>query len=76
MNIYVKTLTGRKINFTITEGMTFGNLQDEISEKEGIERNQIRMIYAGNMVTLSEKIMESKIKSGDTIHMVLSLRGG
>lgn len=76
MNIYVKTLTGRKINFTITEGMTFGNLQDEISEKEGIERNQIRMIYAGNMVTLSEKIMESKIKSGDIIHMVLSLRGG
>ena len=76
MNIYVKTLTGRKINFTITEGMTFGNLQDELSEKEGIERNQIRMIYAGNMVTLSEKIMESKIKSGDIIHMVLSLRGG
>jgi hypothetical protein len=76
MFVTVKTLTGRKIQFDVNETMTFKNLKEEISAKEGIEIPQIRMIYSGAMVNDLQKIHESKIKSGDTIHLVLSLRGG
>jgi hypothetical protein len=76
MFVTVKTLTGRKIQFDVNETMTFKNLKEEISAKEGIEIPQIRMIYSGAMVNDLQKIHESKMKSGDTIHLVLSLRGG
>ncbi len=76
MNINVKTLTGRTLNFLVTEEMTFDDLKVSISEREGIEKDQIRMIFGGNIVNLQEKIMESKMKPGNTPHLVLSLRGG
>ena len=76
MFVTVKTLTGHKLNFEINETMTFGDLKQEISAKEGIEVPQIRMIYAGHLVNDLQKIHESKIKAGDVIHLVLSLRGG
>ncbi len=76
MFVTVKTLTGHKINFEVHESMTFRDLKEEISEKEGIEVSQIRMIYSGAMVNDLQKIHESKMKSGDTIYLVLSLRGG
>jgi hypothetical protein len=76
MNINVKTLTGRTLNFLVTEEMTFDDLKVSISEREGIEKDQIRMIFGGNIVNLQEKIMESKMKPGNTLHLVLSLRGG
>jgi hypothetical protein len=76
MFITVKTLTGRKLNVQVHESMTFGDLKQEISEKEGIEVSQIRMIHGGNMVNDLHKIMDTNVKPGDIIHLVLSLRGG
>lgn len=76
MIVTVKTLTGRKLTVECHEYMTFRDLKQEVSEKEGIEVSQIRMIFQGNMVNDLEKISESKVKAGDIIHLVLSLRGG
>jgi hypothetical protein len=76
MFVIVKTLTGRKIQFDVNETMTYLDLKREISETEGIEVSQIRMIFGGNMVNDLQKIQESSIKSGQIIHLVLSLRGG
>lgn len=76
MFITVKTLTGRKLQFDVDDAMTFGQLKEEISLKEGIEIPQIRMIFGGHMVNDLQKIGESGIKAGDIIHLVLSLRGG
>jgi hypothetical protein len=76
MFVTVKTLTGRKLQFEINESMTFRDLKENISEKEGIEVSQIRMIHSGSVVNDTETIRESKVKSNDTIHLVLSLRGG
>ncbi len=76
MFVTVKTLTGRKLTIDVNETMTFRDLKEEISAKEGIEISQIRMIYAGHLVNDLQKIHESKIKAGEIIHLVLSLRGG
>lgn len=76
MIVTVKTLSGHKRHFELEETMTFGELKQEISAKEGIEVPQIRMIFGGQMVNDLQKISESKIKPGDIIHIVLSLRGG
>jgi hypothetical protein len=76
MFVTVKTLTGRKLTIDVNETMTFRDLKEEISAKEGIEISQIRMIYAGNMVNDVQKIQESNMKAGDILHLVLSLRGG
>lgn len=76
MIVTVKTLTGRKIQFDVNETMTFKDLKEEISAKEGIEVPQIRMIFGGHMVNDLQKIQESSLKPGDILHLVLSLRGG
>jgi hypothetical protein len=76
MLIIVKTLTGRKVNFEVTDDMTIYDLKQEVSAKEGIEMAQIRMIFAGSQLNDTLRISETKIKAGDIIHLVLSLRGG
>ena len=76
MLLYVKTLTGRKLQLDVEPTSTFNDLKARISESQGIEQNQIRLIYHGNMVNLEKPIEELKVVAGDTIHMVLSLRGG
>ena len=76
MLITVKTLTGRKLNFEMTDDMTIYDLKQEVSVKEGIEIPQIRMIFAGSQLNDTLRISETKMKAGDIIHLVLSLRGG
>lgn len=76
MFVIVKTLTGKKSQFDIYDSMTFYQLKQDISEKEGIEVSQIRMIFGGHMVNDLQIIMESGMKAGDTLHLVLALRGG
>ena len=76
MLVYVRTLTGHKLQVDLTEEFTFGTLKEWISEKEGIETSQIRLIYAGHLYPDTSKVIDTKISAGGTIHMVLSLRGG
>lgn len=76
MFVTVKTLTGHKLSFEVDETMTFKDLKELISVKEGIEVPQIRMIFGGHMVNDLQKICESGIKQTDILYLVLSLRGG
>jgi ubiquitin-like protein Nedd8 len=76
MQIYVKTLTGRRLQFEIEETDSLSILRDKVMESEGIEASQIRMIHNGSQLNFTQTIDKTKIKSGDTIHLVLALRGG
>jgi ubiquitin-like protein Nedd8 len=76
MQIYVKTLTGRKLLFDIEETDALSILRDKVMESEGIDASQIRMIHNGSQVNFTQTFDKTKIKSGDTIHLVLALRGG
>jgi ubiquitin-like protein Nedd8 len=76
MLLYVKTLTGRKIKFDVEPTESLSILRDKIMEIEGIQSDQIRMIHSGSQIVFTNTFDKTKIKSGDTIHLVLALRGG
>lgn len=76
MQIYIKTLTGRKLTFTVEPTDSLIVLQDKIMESEGIDASQIRIIHSGTQINFTQTFDKTKIKSGDTIHLVLALRGG
>ena len=76
MQIYIKTLTGRKLTFTVEPTDSLIVLQDKIMESEGIDASQIRIIHSGTQINFTQTFDKTKIQSGDTIHLVLALRGG
>jgi hypothetical protein len=76
MLVNIKTLTGRKLQLEVTEDMSVYDLKLLVSENQGIEIPQIRMIYGGSQLNDTELLSNTKLKAGDTIHLVLSLRGG
>jgi ubiquitin-like protein Nedd8 len=76
MQIFVKTLTGRKLQFDIEPTDSLSILRDKVMESEGIDASQIRMIHSGSQINFTDTFDKTKIKSGDTIYFVLALRGG
>jgi len=76
MQIYVKTLTGRRVQFEIEPTESLSTLRNKVMESEGIDASQIRMIHSGSQINFTDTFDKTKIKSGDTIYLVLALRGG
>jgi len=76
MQIFIKTLSGRKqaLNFE-PEHQVLG-VKQALQEKEGIQVDQIRLIFSGRQLADERSLEHYKINAGATIHMVLQLRGG
>mmetsp|Transcript_6888 Transcript_6888/g.14946 ORF Transcript_6888/g.14946 Transcript_6888/m.14946 type:complete len:80 (+) Transcript_6888:123-362(+) len=76
MQIFIKTLTGRKQAFNFEPENQVLAVKQALQEKEGIQVDQIRLIFSGRQLA-DERTLESySINAGATIHMVLQLRGG
>lgn len=76
MLFHVKTLTGRKLQFDLETTDTISFLAEKIMEIEGIDKTQLRLVHNGKQVGIQGTLAEAKINAGDTIHIVLALRGG
>ncbi|CEM08555.1 unnamed protein product [Vitrella brassicaformis CCMP3155] len=76
MQILIKTLTGRKQNFNFEPDNTILQVKQALQEKEGIMIDQIRLIFGGKQLSDELKLSDYGVKPGNTIHMVLQLRGG
>lgn len=76
MQIYIKTLTGRKQAFTFEPSDTVEAVKQALQEKEGITVDQIRLIFSGKQLADADTLESYKIQPGGVIHMVLQLRGG
>ena len=76
MQIKIKTLTGRLTALTFDDAATMRDVKSALQEKEGIQVEQIRLIYQGKQPGDEKTLTEIGIKPGDTLHMVLQLRGG
>ncbi len=76
MLIYVKTLTGRKSEFDFDGSATTHDVKVALQEKEGIDVKQIRLIFKGKQLKDTSSLDSIGVKGGDTLHMVLALRGG
>ncbi|DAZ98054.1 TPA: hypothetical protein N0F65_001929, partial [Lagenidium giganteum] len=70
------TLTGRKQTFNFEPDNTILHVKQALQEKEGIQVDQIRLIYSGKQLADDKTLQDYNVAAGGTIHMVLQLRGG
>lgn len=76
MQIFIKTLTGRKQQLNFEPDSTVLAVKQALQEKEGITVDQIRLIYSGKQLSDEKTLQDFNVTAGGTIHMVLQLRGG
>lgn len=76
MQIFIKTLTGRKQAFNFEPENQVLAVKQSLQEKEGIQVDQIRLIHSGKQLADDKTLESYNISAGATIHMVLQLRGG
>jgi hypothetical protein len=76
IQIFIKTLTGRKQAFNFEPENQVLAVKQALQEKEGIQVDQIRLIFSGKQLSDDRSLESYTITAGATIHMVLQLRGG
>lgn len=76
MHVTVKTLTGKSIPLDVDTGDTIKSVKEKIEAKEGYPVDQQRLIFHGHQLEDEHTLADYKVLEGDTLHLVMRLRGG
>lgn len=74
--IFIKTMSGKTIDFDMNSLDTVDSLNRFISEREGVPIDQQRLIFAGKQLETGRFLSDYNIKNGVYVQLVLRLRGG
>ncbi len=76
MLVNIKTLSGRKLALDLDTKQKVIEVKETLQAKEGIPKDQIRLIYKGKVMNDEMTIEESNVAAGETLMMAIHLRGG
>ena len=76
MLINIKKLDGQKEEINCEASNTVTQLIEQLSEKIGINKDQIRLISKGKPMLMDRSLTEQGVVAGGTVHMIMQLRGG
>eukprot|EP01084_Bolivina_argentea_P289867 497825_1 len=71
--IEVKTLTGKSIPLNVKLSDTVENIKEKIQQKEGIPKDQVRLIFAQQLLQNEHTLKHYKIENKSVLHLVLRL---
>jgi len=75
MRVTVKTLWGANFTIECNAHDTLDEFADTIEKNHGIPWEQQRLLYHGKRLEMYNTLADYAISTGDTIHLVLRLRG-
>ena len=73
---FVKTRSGETVSVACEVSDKIEDVKAKIEEKEGVPVDQQRLIFAGKQLDGQKTLQECGINEGDSLSMVLRLRGG
>lgn len=68
MQSFIKTLAGRKANFNFEPDNTVRHVKEALQVKEGIQVEQIRLIYGGKQMSDECTLQDYNVKPGSMVH--------